>query len=119
MKRFTSILACVVILATMVSMANAGRLNGPGKDTKICQANGSVTYYETFRGCEQARVAIVGDGSTDLDIFVYDMEGRLVAQGIGLTDIELVTWFPSRTQTYRIVVKNLGSVWNRYSLATN
>jgi hypothetical protein len=119
MKRFASILACVVALATVVSVADAGREKGPGKDTKVCPANGSVTYFETFRGGEQARVAIVGDGGTDLDLFVYDMDGRLVAQGIGLTDVEQVSWIPCWTQTYRIVVRNLGSVWNRYSLASN
>ena len=42
-----------------------------------------------------------------------------MVQGIGPTDIEVVTWVPFQTQTYRIVVRNLGSTWNRYSLATN
>ena len=62
---------------------------------------------------EHLLAAIVAYGVTDLDIFVYDLQGRLVAQGIGPTDIEVVTWFPLQDQTYRIVVRNLGSTWNR------
>jgi hypothetical protein len=120
MKKIIANLFVVLSLSVViVPFADAGRQNGPGKDTTTCQAFSSVTYNITFRGGEQARVAIVGDGSTDLDVFVYDGAGRLIVQGIGLTDIELVTWFPNQTQTYRVVVRNLGSTWNQYSMATN
>ena len=118
-KIITSLFVVLALSAVAVSVADAGRQNGPGKDTTVCQAFGSVTYNVTFWGGEQARVAIVGDGATDLDVFVYDANGNLVAQGIGPNDIELVTWFPNQTQTYRVVVRNLGSTWNQYSMATN
>ena len=116
---FRSLCVGLFLAAAFVPFVHADRIPGPGKDTTTVQAFGSVTYHETFRGGAQARVAIVGNGATDLDIYVYDMQGRLVAQGIGLTDIELVTFFPNQTQTYRIVVVNLGATWNRYSMATN
>src|ERR1051325_5372590 len=104
------VVSLVVVLSSFVTvpLAEAGRVGGPGKDTTICEAYGSVTYFVTFRGSEFARVAIAGDGATDLDIFVYDMNGTLIRQGIGPTDIELVSWVPPSTQTYRIVVRNLG-----------
>ncbi len=120
MKKIVLSLFVVLSLSLVtVSIADAGRQNGPGEDTTICEAQGSISYNITFWGGEQARIAIVGDGSTDLDIFVYDSNGRLIVQGIGLTDRELVTWVPGQTQTYRIVVRNLGNTWNRFSLATN
>lgn len=118
-KTVISLVAVLSVSLAMVSMVGAGHLRGPSEDTKVCQANGSVTYYEPFRGGETARVAIVGDGATDLDIYVYDMQGRLVARGTGPSDIEVVTWVPNQTQTYRIVIVNLGSTWNRYAMATN
>lgn len=101
------------------AFAHAGHIRGPQSGSARCEAYGSVTYYETFRGGEMAEVAIQGDGDTDLDLFVYDMNGRLVAQGTGYTDRELVRWFVPSTGTYRIVVRNLGNVWNRYGLGTN
>jgi hypothetical protein len=116
LHKFVVALALVSMTATLV---DAECTRGPVGDTRACQSFGSVTYHETFRGGSLARVAIVGDGSTDLDIFIYDPQGRLVAQGIGPTDIEVVSWVPPQTQTYRIVVRNLGGLANRYSLATN
>ena len=49
------------------------------------------------------------------------MQGRLIGQGIGLTDRETVTWYVpgNQIQTYRIVVRNLGGVWNRFTMRTN
>jgi hypothetical protein len=118
-KIVTTMALGLMLAAAAVPLADAGCTRGPVADTTVCQAFGSVTYHETFRAGQTARVAIVGDGATDLDIFIYDPQGRLVAQGIGPTDIEVVSWVPAQTQTYRIVVVNLGGAANRYSLATN
>ncbi|MBM4073454.1 MAG: hypothetical protein FJ271_31700 [Planctomycetes bacterium] len=116
--RTLSLLGLVGVLG-LAGAVEAGRIPGPGIDTRRCEAYSSVTYHDTFRGGELAVVSIVGDGDTDLDVFVYDRFGNLIVQGIGLTDRETVRWVPRSTGTYRIVVRNLGGVWNRYSLATN
>src|SRR5437764_700031 len=120
-KKLAIALFAVTSLSIAVPFVDAGRAPAPGVDTKRCEAFNSVTYHENFYGGEVATVSIVGDGDTDLDIFVYDMQGRLVAQGIGPTDIETVSWFVpgNQIQRYRIVVRNLGGVWNRYTMRTN
>jgi hypothetical protein len=118
MKRITLALAAVALMACS-SVVFAGRAPGPGHDVARVRAFSSVTYTETFRGGEQAIVSIRGDGTTDLDIFVYDEFGNLVAQGIGPTDRETVTWRPIWTGRFRIVIRNLGSVYNDYVLRTN
>jgi hypothetical protein len=115
---------CIVAVAFAAlvafgAAAQAGHIRGPQVGIARCEANATVTFYETFRGGEAAEVAIHGDGTTDLDVFVYDMNGHLVAQGTGITDRELVRWFVPQTGTYRIVVRNLGRVWNRFGIATN
>ena len=122
MKKF--VITCVALAcltAAAAPLAFAGRAPSPGVDNKRCEAFGSVTYYERFYGGEMARVSLVGDGYTDLDVFVYDSFGRLVAQGIGPTDIENLSWFVpgNQIQTYRIVVSNLGATYNQYTLRTN
>jgi hypothetical protein len=120
MKKFAILCVALASLA-VIPMVQAGRFPGPGSDKARCEAFGSVTYYEKFYGGETASVSIVGDGYTDLDLFVYDLQGRLVAQGIGPTDIETVSWFvPGNTpQTYKIVVRNLGSTYNVFGMGTN
>src|SRR5262245_19088166 len=109
----------MVGVVSLAGAEEAGRIPGPGFDNRRSEAYSSVTYDDTFRGGQMAVVSIVGDGDTDLDLFVYGRFGNLMVQGIGLTDRETVRWFPSRTGTYRIVVRNLGGVWNRYVLTTN
>ena len=118
MKKFIVAVAFCTMVA-FGAVAHAGHIRGPQIGTARCEAFGSVTYHETFRGGEMAEFAIHGDGDTDLDLFVYDMDGRLVAQGVGTTDRESVRWFVPQTGTYRIVVRNLGNVWNRYGVGTN
>ena len=120
MKRQLMVLAAVVMVgAASLGAVTASPILGPGTSVKIVEARGSVTYFETFRGGELAIVSLVGDGATDLDVFVYNEAGFLVAQGIGPTDIEVLRFTPNRTERYRIVVRNLGNTWNRFTLMTD
>src|SRR5437773_530020 len=115
MKKFVLSLAIVGVLA-FASVSEAGRVGGPGSDVFTVQGYQSVSYNITFEGGKVAEVAIVGDGRTDLDLFVYDASGKLIRQGIGPIDIESLSWVPPSTQTYRVVVVNLGGSANRYAL---
>jgi hypothetical protein len=120
MKRLALGLALgVVALLSCGGLAEAGRLYGPRIDFRRAPAYSTVTYTETFVGGQVARVSIVGDGTTDLDLYVYDEYGYLVVRATGLSDIESVLWVPARTGTYRIEVRNLGVVYNNYLLTTN
>ena len=82
MKKFVLSLAIVGVLA-FASVSEAGRIGGPGSDVFTVQGYQSVSYNITFEGGKVAEVAIVGDGRTDLDLFVYDASGKLIRQGIG------------------------------------
>ena len=119
MKRFALVLGLAAGLMVGGSTAFAGRYNGPGVDVTRAQAFASVWYTETFRAGELAVVAIRGDGYTDLDLFVYDENGNLVASGTGPTCFETVSFTPRWTGRFRIEVRNLGSTWNQFTLTTN
>lgn len=69
-----------------------------------------------LRGNETTTISLVGDGDTDLDLFIYDAAGDLVVSSDGSTDEEAVWVLPFRTGRYYIRVKNLGSVYNDFSL---
>ena len=118
MQKLAVLLGGFALLLGAASV-EAGRVPGPGKDLKIVQARSTVTYYETFRANELAVVSIVGDGSTDLDIYVYDENGNFITAATGLSDVETVTFTPAWTGVFRIEVRNLGSTWNEYALATD
>ena len=48
MKKCIVSLAAIVVLCLGVTTADAGRIPGPGIDTKVCVAHGSVTYFDTI-----------------------------------------------------------------------
>ncbi len=74
-------------------------------------------YYEAGKG--EARVALIGDGDTDLDLFVIGPDGQEVGKGVTLADREVVTWTPAVSGVYTVRVQNLGGVFNRYVLTTD
>ena len=60
-----------------------------------------------------------GDGDTDLDLFVYDDQGNLVAFDDDLTDACVAFWLPETSGTFEIEIVNLGSVYNEFVMALN
>ena len=62
------------------------------------------------------RVVVDGDGDTDLDLYVYDQRGRLLAVDDDLTDYCIGEFYLPAGGYVRIVIENLGSVWNEYEL---
>lgn len=77
----------------------------------------STDYYDvTFAGGMSAAVIINGDDDTDLDLYVYDENGNLIGSDVRISDYGAVYFHPRWTGPFRIKIKNLGSVYNRYSL---
>ena len=72
-----------------------------------------------FRGREPAVVYVSGDGDSDLDVFVYDGAGQLVASATGPRDECIVRWTPDRQLPFRVEVRNVGGAPNWYWMATN
>lgn len=99
--------------------AAPGRVGGPGEIHTRVEAHDTDSYEIRFHGDELARIVVRGDGDTDLDLFVYDENGNLVASDTDSTDVCVVSWTPRWTGNFRVRVKNLGRVYNRYTLTTN
>ena len=98
----------------------AGSITGPKTTVTSVNAFGRDVFNPvTFVGGQVAVVLVSGDGDTDLDLYVYDESGALVAVDDDGTDSCVVSFVPSRTGRYTIVVRNRGFVYNRYVLATN
>ena len=120
LNRTLTVLALFAVAGLVpVSTADAGRVDGPVADTDRVDANDEVFYSEIFKGGAPAAVSVSGDGDTDLDLFIYDEAGDLVASDDDLSDQCIVAWIPDKTQRYRIVVKNLGDVYNEYRMIAN
>ena len=102
-----------------VSAADAGIVDGPVADSDRVDANDEVSYTEIFKGGAPAAVAVSGDGDTDLDLFIYNAAGDLIVSDTDLSDQCIVAWVPPKTGQFRIVIKNLGDVYNAYKMIAN
>lgn len=96
-----------------------GARGGPRTANDCVLARSTDLYTITFRGGEDAVVSVIGDGDTDLDVYVYDENGHLLVSDRGYSDRALVAWRPIWTGPFLIEIRNLGLVYNCYGLATN
>jgi hypothetical protein len=114
-----SVAAFLFFVMAVASQVDAGDVTGPNLHKDQVLANHTDSYEITFEGDEKAVVAIIGDGDTDLDLFIYDENDNLIGENTDLTDRCSVEWTPSWTGKFSIKIKNLGSVYNEYVLITN
>ena len=80
-------------------------------------ARSTHDWSVTLRGGERTIVEVSGDGTTDLDLYVYDQYGRLIASDTSYGDDCAVAIDVFVTSTFTVRVKNLGYVYNDYVLA--
>ncbi len=80
------------------------------------QTNVHTAYFDLF---EMANITLIGDGHTDLDVYVYDPFGNLVAYDNGVTDIAYLSWWATARGTYKIEVINYGSGSNEYLICAD
>jgi hypothetical protein len=76
-------------------------------------------YVISFYAGEVARIAVVGDGDTDVDLYVYDESGHLIAKDDDRTAECVVEFVPRWTGPFRVRVVNNGYVYSNYILMTN
>lgn len=112
-----AVLAAILTMTTISGFADA--VGGPKQATFRLDANSYTTFNARFVGGRAARIALKGDGDTDLDLFIYDQNGRLVAQDNDNSDLCLVEWVPLWTGNFTIKVVNQGGVYNDFVIVTN
>ena len=121
MRRVLMSLAVCGALATLFGTARQAQAGSPdpGMSSHLVPAWGQHLFRATFYGGETARVLVRGDRSSDLDLYVYDENGHLVASDTDLTDQCLVSFTPRWTGLFYIKIVNRGGVANLYRLLTN
>ena len=83
------------------------------------QAESTDVYELTFVGGREATVLVEGDGDTDLDLYVVDESGNRICVDDDDTDLMICSWTPARTTEFRVAIRNLGDVYNEYTLSTS
>ena len=99
--------------------ASADPVN-PFRRVETVPANTTDVYTSTLRGGEVTRIRVQGDGDTCLELRVYDENGNLIASDtLGGGDRREVQLIPKWTGSFKIKVKNLGSIGNRYVIVAD
>jgi hypothetical protein len=119
MKTLFALTAAAAMAVLGATAAQAGAIPGPKIARGEIPARGVDSYTVVFAGKERAEVGVKGDGDTNLDLYVYDENGNLVAGDEGSTDVCLAVFTPRWTGKFTIVVVNRGLVPNDYTIVTN
>ena len=96
-----------------------GAVGGPRAGWDVIRNREDITFRIEFRANQLAEVLVVGDGSTILDIFIYDRNGNLVTRTDVYTSDAYIAWRPSYTGIYQVVVRNWGTRNNIFEIFTN
>lgn len=99
--------------------------NVPSSPTVVAETSGAGDYRADANGsirvdipvCEATRVEVRGDGDTDLDFTITDEAGETIHNDIDRSDVTFATLEPaSNCETYALLVENLGSVHNLFTI---
>ena len=72
-----------------------------------------------FRGGEYAEVYVEAKAATNLNLAVYDDQGRLVCSDTDISHIAYCGWTPASPGTFTLKVENKGPAGADYALMTN
>lgn len=103
----------------VANSSHRGNVNGPSRTYEVVKANYTDTYHISFVARNLAEIFVSGDGDTDLDLYVYDSNGNLIASDTDYTDDCYVSWVPAWTGRFTVKIVNRGLVYNRYVMLTN
>ncbi|MEM6784877.1 MAG: hypothetical protein AAF624_14240 [Bacteroidota bacterium] len=106
-------------LQSRAALGEKGRVGGSLLGVYRVPAYSTNTHYLSFRGGQRATISITGDHDTDLDFYLYDENGNLVASDTDYTDVGYFSFRPLWTGPFRLRIRNLGRVYNEYVLSTN
>ncbi|KAA0211605.1 hypothetical protein EDM80_11030 [bacterium] len=96
-----------------------GTIAAAGKNEKGEAQVGAVVEKMTFTVGELAAIWVGGDGTTDLDLFIFDSTGKvLIASDTRPGDSCWVEWVPTES-TYYIQIVNWGPKKNTFTIVLN
>lgn len=104
-------------LVLVPGVAVAGNVLGPHTHVDIIARNDTDEYVMIYEGLSPGRITLRGDGSSDLDCYLYEGD-RLAVKDDDATDTCFLSWFQVSSGKVRLRIKNRGAA-NRYRLETN
>ncbi len=115
------IAAGILALAALAAFSHSPAQAGSGQPgcyrPRTLSAGYQQTFTETFRAGEIATARAEGDG--DIDMYVYDENGRLIDQDTASDGEPVCRWTPRWTGQFTIKIVNADRYSVDYRLCTN
>jgi hypothetical protein len=92
----------------IASFVHGGPEGGPKPDLLEIKPYQTVSQQLSFRGGELATVIASSRGSSDVDLYVFDESGNVVAWDDNPLDAGAAEWIPERGSRFAYVVRNTG-----------
>ena len=108
----------LAFIASVRALEFKGRAGGPLVSLSRLSGGQTQRFSERFTPGRPAVVYIEGDGDAPLAVTVTAADVS-VCQSNGPGDVKLCTWTARSPGDYRVEVRNLGTVANRYAYGTN
>ncbi|MBI2566848.1 MAG: hypothetical protein HYV63_07455 [Candidatus Schekmanbacteria bacterium] len=83
-------------------------------DTRSAAAGETGTFSLSFSPGQRAEIAVAGDGSSNLDLYVFAPDGTLAASDLDSTDNCIARWYPRAGGAHRVEVRNVGPKASSY-----
>jgi hypothetical protein len=114
-------IVCLIMSMLLLSstVADAGNTRGESSHYDSVDAFSTDTYKFFFEGEEDAYIDVNGDGSTDLDCYLYDGGDHMILSDADSTDHCILRWVPRWTGKFTLRIRNRGRISNFYHLRTN
>jgi hypothetical protein len=97
-----------------------GVASGPVYNIGSLSNGGGDTYPPIeFRGSEYAEVYVEARSATNLNLTIWDDQGRLVCSDTNISHIAYCGWTPAEAGTFTLKVENKGPSAAAYALMTN
>lgn len=108
------------LIADVRAESNKGAATGPVYSIAKIRNGGTDKYGAVeFVGGDYAEVYVEAKSSTDLNLRIYDAQGRLVCSDTDASHIAYCGWRPSATEGFVLHVENKGPQGASYALMTN
>ena len=99
--------AAAAALSLTAGAAFAGSYT-PGPVSGYVAAYDEISTWEYFEAGEQAYIELEGDCASDIDLWIYDENGNLVAKSTGHGCYESVVFTPLWDGEFEIRIENQG-----------
>lgn len=110
----------LMLIEDIEAESSKGVSSGPVYNIGSLKNGGKDAYPAVeFVGGEYAEVYVEAKSATDLNLTIYDAQGRLVCSDTDASHIAYCGWRPADTGSFTMKVENQGPQGAKYALMTN